>query len=62
MGHADGGLHVCQTVIVADIMVNESYLIVLGLSAQIFRAVGVLAAVGEDHASATGGDDLVAVE
>ena len=62
LSHADGGLNIRQPVVVADVIVNKPDLVILGLGGEIFRPIGVLAAVGKDHASAAGGDDLVAIE
>src|SRR5680860_874393 len=62
LGDSDRRLHVGQSVVVADVLVNVADLVVFGLGGQVPCPLGVLGVVGDDHAAPAGGNDLVPVE
>ena len=59
---AYGGLDVGQPIVVADFIVDILNRVVLGLGRQVFRLLGPLLLVSDDHSAAAGGDNLVAIE
>src|SRR5260370_1392965 len=61
LGAAERRLEICKAVVVPDLVVDAFEPIVLGLRPEIVGAIHHRLIIGDDHPTAAGGDELVAV-